>query len=109
MESFNYVKSSEVYLIPSNQVLIGKPMIRAIIENKNFFPDSLDLGNFLIDIGAPNLGNLNRLRNFFDIESIYPPVTLQKLDFGYYSIIDGRHRVTMSILNGYKYIPAIIK
>ena len=109
MESFKYVKSGEVHLIPLNQVLIGKPMIRATIENKDFFPNCLNLKEFLIDIGAPNLGNLNRLKNFFDIESIYPPVTLLKLDFGYYSIIDGRHRATMSILNGYKYIPAIIK
>jgi ParB-like chromosome segregation protein Spo0J len=38
----------------------------------------------------------------------FEPVVLQQLDFETYSIIDGRHRIVGSILNGYKYIPAII-
>ena len=103
MESFKYVIDSNVTLVPLNRVLISLPMRRALISKGCNIPKE-----FLLDISAPNIGNLNRMEMFSDQKNIYPPIVIQKLDFGYYSIIDGRHRVTMSILKEYSFIPAII-
>ena len=93
-----------VIMVPLNQITIGEIIIKEL--NKN----NIDVtNNFFFDITAPNLGNLSRLQDFSNYKDRYPPVKLKSIiGFDLYRIIDGRHRVTISIIRKYSHVPAII-
>lgn len=113
-----YSSSEEGYVIvPINKIILDRSIINTIKQYGGTVPKGI---RFSRDVTAP----LNRMEPLKDntgivlIPSPYyaikegkalPPIILRPFGkTGYYTIVEGRHRVASSVLKGYKYIPAIL-
>jgi len=105
MGYYKHTELSDVQYIPLANVLISKPIIIAVEKLGGHVPN-----NILIDYYAPSFGKLERLNSFSNLNKlVLPPVKLSKVENSeYYEIIDGRHRVAISIANNFSKIPSII-
>tara|TARA_B100001093_G_scaffold517903_1_gene600888 strand:+ start:1044 stop:1370 length:327 start_codon:yes stop_codon:yes gene_type:complete len=104
MNSYNYSPSPNVNLIHLNKITLTNQILSALDEKKISYSDS-----YLIDTKSFDFGKLSRLDSFKNKNDLLPPIKLKKIGVtDSYEIIDGRHRVTSSIIFGYSKIPAII-
>jgi hypothetical protein len=105
MEYFNHSDISEVIFIPTVNVLISEPIIKAVNKLGGAVPKDM-----LIDFQAPSFGMLGRLNCFSNFrKDVFPPIKISKVENSeYYEIIDGRHRVACSIVNNFSYLPCIL-
>ena len=103
MNTYNHNKDSKISYIPIYEIGISTPIINAVKQISNAKFD-----NYVIDNSAPQFGKLARLDSFVDFQNcIYPPVVLKFIDHqNIFSIIDGRHRIAMSIANNKTHVPA---
>ena len=106
MNTFQHEENENISYISLSEIGLSTPILNTI---KMF--DQEEPNNYIMDYSAPQFGRLNRLELFKNFnEDIYPPVTLKYIpEEKMYTIIDGRHRVAMSIVNRMSHIPAIIK
>lgn len=104
MSHFDYdIHKSNVYIIPIEKIGISNPIKQAVISLGGTIPSNMEL-----DSSAPSFGSLQRLYNYKTFKNNkIPPIVVKKTGFAYYSIIDGRHRVAMSIAAGFTEIPVI--
>ena len=109
----------DVHHIPINQILMTKPIHKAIVQNGG----SISGMGFKSDPN-PAIAPLNRLHDetgCYQYSSMvnamssgvkFPPMELQHYrtidGIAYYSIIQGRHRFSSSVIIGYNHVPAII-
>ena len=105
MGCLNYEEDKAVVLIPTDKILISEPIISAIKNLGGIVPSKMKF-----DITSPSFGNLERLNQFKELEKdIFPPISLKKIiGTNYYSIIDGRHRVAVSIANKFSRVPSVL-
>lgn len=96
-----------IILVPLTLILMTKPIIQAA---KELTHQSFRHLNLKIQPGESGF-KLGRIRHLVDaIESDVPlPPVILKPYHGHYEIIDGRHRVALSLAYGYTHIPAIIE
>ena len=88
--------------------MVKIPLDKIILQNKMEKHITQDISNFKREYGP--IGELQQYK--FDRLNkeggkIIPPIVLQEF-YGFYSIIDGRHRVVKAINNCDKYINANI-
>ena len=89
-------------LVPINMIGVTKPIINAVKSLNCTISDDQPF-----DYSGPNFGKLNRLDHFKNFWSIkLEPIKL-KFNGECYEIVDGRHRVALSIANDLECIPAI--
>ena len=102
MEHFKHERSSNVNYVPLSKIAISRPIGNAVTSLGGQVP-----GGTKIDSSAPSFGKLARLENFNNfMENTYPPVVVSPIGkTGYYSIVDGRHRVALSIVHNMKTVP----
>lgn len=105
MEYYNHSEISEVIFIPTVNVLISEPIIKAVNKLGGVVPKDM-----LIDFQAPSFGMLGRLNYFSNFrKDVFPPIKISRVENSeYYEIIDGRHRVACSIVNNFSYLPCIL-
>ena len=102
MEHFNHEEDDNVIYVPTELIAISKPIINAVKSNNGVIKKGTK-----IDPNAPTFGKLERLGLFNFLEDILPPVKLKCIG-KYYVIIDGRHRVALSIIHNMKYVPVTL-
>jgi len=97
--------ANTITYIPLSKVAISKPIGNAVTCLGSKVPTGTKM-----DSRAPSFGKLTRLNNFGNfLQTIYPPVVVSPISqTGYYTIVDGRHRVAMSIVHDMKAIPCTI-
>lgn len=105
MECFNHQLSENISYVPITKIGISTPIINTVRELTGSEPK-----DYIIDSSAPQFGRLVRLDSFTNFNNdILPPVVLKFLKYeGLYTIVDGRHRVALSLANGKTHIPAKI-
>lgn len=109
-----YKKRDDIVLVPINKIFLQKPMIKAL-KDAGFTDD--DLNGFQIENnGTFSLQRLKQSLEDYENKKDIPandPIILKEKDnliySGFYSIKQGRHRITVSILKGLPYIPAVIE
>ena len=102
MNFYNHKIESNITYVDIDKILLSQPIINAV-ENLG-----KKIVNPNIDPFAPAFGKLERLNSFNNfVNIILPPVVLKKYQ-NYYTIIDGRHRIALSLYNNFTQIPAIL-
>ena len=106
---YNYLNCKNVKIINLNDIYMGPEMYHVInikgkelYGNQWFYEPKLILDNNLF-----SLSRINEMFKLFKNNIKLPPVKL-KLYNNKYEIIDGRHRIVLSILFNYDNVPAII-
>lgn len=102
MDFYKHDQSDNIIYLPINKIGISTPIINAVKSKGSCVKD-----NHIIDYSSPQFGKLNRLDDFDFLNDTLPPVKLQHRG-DYYSILDGRHRIALSIINGKTHVPAIL-
>ena len=102
MEYFNHEEDDNVIYVPIELIAISKPIINAVKINNGVIKNGTK-----IDSQAPTFGKPERLDSFNFLEDVLPPVKLRNIG-KYYVIIDGRHRVALSIIYNMKYVPVTL-
>lgn len=102
--SYHFIWDDNVCLVPISLLLLTKPIIHASKQagaNLKSLPINLQPGFVL--------GRTSRVMHAMNNNIILPPIIIKKYNTSYYEILDGRHRVAMSLANHYTHIPAIIQ
>lgn len=107
-KTINFIANNNIKLIPIHQIEIDYIMENTLKEQNANINLSLYILKTRNSIVGKILTRIDYMLDGINKKVNFEPVVLQQLDFETYSIIDGRHRIVGSILNGYKYIPAII-
>ncbi len=106
--SYHFIWDDNVCLVPISLLLLTKPIINAAKQA------GANLKSLSIKM-QPNeqgfaLSRTNRVIDAMNNHLILPPIMIKKYNnTSFYEIIDGRHRVAISLANNYTHIPAIIK
>jgi hypothetical protein len=102
MDCYYHNIVENVIYVPLEQIGISNPIINAVKEKGKCIEKK-----YKLDHEAPQFGSLSRMNSFNINKDILPPISLKPC-YDYYAIIDGRHRVALSIINNKTYIPAIL-
>jgi hypothetical protein len=92
-----------------NDIYIGPEMYQVIndlgkkINGHNWYYEGL-----IMDNGLLPLSRIDNMLNCYIKHITLPPVILKENNNNKYEIIDGRHRIVMSIIFGYKDINSIL-
>ena len=106
MEYYKHHEKDNIIYVPIGDIAISNPIITAIKKSGGIIKKGTK-----IDLQSPSFGQLDRMDlfdNFF--EDTFPPVVLSQVgSSSFYRIIDGRHRVTCSIVYNMSFVPAVIQ
>lgn len=76
MEYYNHSEISEVIFIPTVNVLISEPIIKAVNKLGGVVPKDM-----LIDFQAPSFGMLGRLNYFSNFrKDVFPPIKISRVE-----------------------------
>jgi hypothetical protein len=94
---------SSYQVVPLDMIGITKPIKLAIKTLNGTISE-----NHPIDYNGPSFGKLNRLECFKDFSNLKLPPIKVKFNGLYYEIIDGRHRVALSLAYNMTSIPIVL-
>lgn len=103
------VNSHNVSLLNINDIYFGPEMHQALIQKgKEMYGCDWEYSpDLVIDHNLFPLSRLEALSTLFDKKVPLPPIKVKNI-YNKYDIIDGRHRVVLSVLYGYSHIYAEI-
>lgn len=102
----HYLSWRECKLTDINDIYMGPEMYNVINDLGKFLNGhswSYEHG-LVMDSGLLPLSRVDNMLNCFIKHMVLPPISLKKKN-NRYEIVDGRHRIVMSIIFGYKQIP----
>lgn len=101
--SYHFNWDDDIMLVPLSSLLYTKPIINAA---KKIDKITIKIKMQPADQGVPLRRTDRMMANGIPL----PPIVITQYNATpYYEILDGRHRVAMSLANHYTHIPAIIK
>lgn len=105
---YNYLNSNNVKIINLSNIYLGPEMHQLVNDmgKKLYGNDWYYNSKLILDNNLFPLTKINDMLLIFNKIKL-PPIKLKKY-LNNYEIIDGRHRVVLSILHNFNQIPAII-